>query len=150
MLDLCGLDWDLFQTRAKEVLQDVTHQLQADQPQPPASAQGNQKRREQRDNIVSKRHLTNRLFQLYDESPSLLTRCIAVHLLKNGCTVSEKPEKPERYQRMLLSQQNAAKRLGEQLASSLPKGRDLTAETFLKALELLTHQISTSAEELAQ
>jgi len=150
MLDLCGLDWDLFQASAKEVLQDITHQLQADQPQPSASAQGNQKRREQRDNIVSKRHLTKRFFQLYDESPSLLTRCIAVHLLKNGCTVSEKPETPERYQRMLLSKQNAAKRLGEQLASSLPKGRDLTDETFLKALELLTQQIPTSAEELAQ
>lgn len=81
---------------------------------------------------------------------STLTRCVVVHLLKHGYAVLEKPEKPERYQRMLLSKKKAAKRLEEQLASRLLKGRDLTDESFLKALELLTYQIPNSAEELAQ
>ncbi|MBD2112536.1 MULTISPECIES: type V CRISPR-associated protein Cas12k [Cyanophyceae] len=150
MLELCGLDWDSFQSSAREILQSVTDQLQADQPKPSPSHKGSQQRREQSDKIVSKRQLANRLFQLYDESSSLLIRCVVVHVLKHGCAVSEKPEKPERYQRMLLSKQKAAKRLEEQLTSSLPKGRDLTDETFLKALELLTYQIPDSAEELAQ
>jgi hypothetical protein len=99
---------------------------------------------------VTKRLLVNQLFQLYDESSSLLTRCVAVHLLKHGCAVLEKPENPERYQRMLLSKKKATKRLEEQMASRLPKGRDLTEETFLEALELLTYQIPDSVEELAQ
>ncbi|MBW4486031.1 MAG: type V CRISPR-associated protein Cas12k [Tildeniella torsiva UHER 1998/13D] len=135
---------------SKEVLQSVTDQLQVDQPKPPPSAQGSQQRREQSDKIVSKRQMKNRLFQLYDESPPLIIRCVVVHLLKNGCAVSEKLEKPERYQQMHQSKQEDAKRLEEQLTSRLPKGRDLTDETFLKALELLTYQIPGSAEELAQ
>ncbi|PSN12342.1 hypothetical protein C7293_20560 [filamentous cyanobacterium CCT1] len=150
MLELCGLDWKSFQASAKEILQSVTDQLQSDQPKPSPSHKGSQQRREQSDRTVSKRQLVNQLFQLHDESPSLLTRCVAVYLLKNGCAVLEKPEKPERYQRMLLGKKKAAKRLEEQLASRLPKGRDLTDETFLKALELLTYQIPNSAEELAR
>ena len=150
LLDLCGLDLESFQAKAKEILQTVTDQLQADQPKPSPSHKGSQQQRDQSDRTVSKRQLVNQLFLLYDESSSLLTRCVAVHLLKNGCAVSEKPENPERYQRMHRSKQKAAKRLEEQLTSRLPKGRDLTDETFLKALELLTHQIPNSAEELAQ
>ncbi|MEP0899603.1 type V CRISPR-associated protein Cas12k [Leptolyngbya subtilissima AS-A7] len=150
ILELCSLDWDSFRASAKEILQRVIDQLQADQPKLPLSRRGSQQQRERSDRTVSKRQLVNQLFELYDESSSLLTRCVAVHLLKNGCAVLEKPEKPERYQHMLLSKQKAAKRLEEQLASRLPKGRDLTDKTFLEALELLTHQIPNSAAELAQ
>jgi hypothetical protein len=51
---------------------------------------------------------------------------------------------------VLLSKQKAVQRLETQLASSLPKGRDMSGEGFLAALELITNQIPRDAEELSQ
>ncbi|MBD1914996.1 MULTISPECIES: type V CRISPR-associated protein Cas12k [Cyanophyceae] len=150
MLELCGVSWESFQERAKAILQTATNQIQAEQPTPQPVRRGSGQQREQSDNVVSRRLLVNRLFHLYDELPEPLNRCAIALLLKNGCTVPERAEQPERYQRMLLAKQIAVRRMEEELLSRLPKGRDLTNENFLNALELLTHQIPTSTEEFAQ
>ncbi|MBD2232086.1 type V CRISPR-associated protein Cas12k [Phormidium tenue] len=150
MLKLCGVSWESFQERARAILQTATDQIQAKQPTPQPARRGNKKQRKQSDKIVSRRRLVDRLFQLYNESPETLDRCAIVRLLKNGCTVPEQAEQPERYQRMLLAKQTGVSRIERELASRLPKGRDLTDENFLNALELLTYQIPTSTEEFAQ
>lgn len=150
MLKLCGVSWESFQERARAVLQTATDQIQAKQPTPQPARRGSKKQREQSDKIVFRQQLVNLLFQLYDESTEPLNRCAIVHLLKNGCMVRERAEQPERYQRMLRAKQIAVRRIEKELLSRLPKGRDLTDESFLNALELLTYQVPNSTEEFAQ
>ncbi|MBW4577747.1 MAG: type V CRISPR-associated protein Cas12k [Aphanothece sp. CMT-3BRIN-NPC111] len=79
--------------------------------------------------------LWDNLFTAYDKSKSLRRRCATAYLLKNGCQVSEVEEDPEAYQRRRRKKEIQIERLKEQLKSRLPKGRNLSDQEWLEALE---------------
>jgi hypothetical protein len=68
-------------------------------------------------------------------------------LLKNGCKISDKEEDPEKFAIRRRKTEIKISRLTEQIASRIPKGRDLTGEQWLEALSAAT---STVPENEAQ
>ena len=56
-------------------------------------------------------------------------------MLKNKCKISTAPEDPEKYKQYRLKKEIQSDRLEEQLKARLPKGRNLTKDEYLEALE---------------
>jgi hypothetical protein len=80
--------------------------------------------------------LWDNLFTAYDKSKSPRLRCAIAYLLKNGCQVSEVEEDPKAYRRRRRKKKIEIERLEEQqLNSRLPKGRNLSEQEWLEALE---------------
>ncbi|MBD2013100.1 hypothetical protein H6F96_03590 [Microcoleus sp. FACHB-53] len=79
--------------------------------------------------------LFNSLFQAYDKAKAPQERCAIAYLLKNNCNVSKVEEDPEAYQLRRRKKEIQIERLGEQLKSRLPKGRNLSDQEWLEALE---------------
>lgn len=90
--------------------------------------------------------LLDLLFQAYDRAKSSLQRCAIVYLLKNNCSVDEKPENPEKYQQRRRAKEIEIERLEQQLQASLPKGRDLNSDRWLDALDRASSLILTTEE----
>jgi hypothetical protein len=149
MLEICNVSLETLQSRAQTVLQEANLAILTNPETQPRPKRGRKTQQAKTATTVSRRQLLRHLFQQHDDSDQL-TRCAIIHLLKNGCVVPKKLESPKKYQQMLLSKQKAVQRLETQLASSLPKGRDMSGEGFLAALELITNQIPRDAEELSQ
>ena len=88
-------------------------------------------------------------FQVYDKvtknyekekkphlkTKKLIKQCAVVYLLKNKCKISTAPEDPEKYKQYRLKKEIQLERLEEQLKARLPKGRNLTKDEYLEALE---------------
>ncbi|MEP0752306.1 type V CRISPR-associated protein Cas12k [Trichocoleus sp. Lan] len=79
--------------------------------------------------------LFNSLFQAYDKAKAPQQRCAIAYLLKNNCEVREVEEDPEAYQLRRRKKEIEIDRLDEQLKSRLPKGRNLSDQEWLEALE---------------
>jgi len=82
--------------------------------------------------------LWDKLFTAYDESKkskSPRRRCATAYLLKNNCEVNEVEEDPKAYQLRRCKKEIEIERLKEQLKSRLPKGRNLSDQEWLEALE---------------
>ncbi|MBD1809773.1 hypothetical protein H6F98_30630 [Microcoleus sp. FACHB-SPT15] len=79
--------------------------------------------------------LWENLFTAYDKSKSVRRRCVIAYLLKNNCQVSDVEEDPEAYQLRRRKKEIEIERLKEQLKSRLPKGRNLSDQEWLEALE---------------
>jgi len=82
--------------------------------------------------------LWDQLFTAYDKSKkskSPRRRCAIAYLLKNNCEVNEVEEDPKAYQLRRRNKEIEIERLKEQLKSRLPKGRNLSHQEWLEALE---------------
>jgi IS605 OrfB family transposase len=79
--------------------------------------------------------LFNSLFQAYDKAKAPRQRCAIAYLLKNNCQVSEVEEDPEAYQRRRRKKEIEIERLTELLKSRLPKGRNLSKQQCVEAVE---------------
>jgi IS605 OrfB family transposase len=79
--------------------------------------------------------LFNSLFQAYEKAKVPQQRCAIVYLLKNNCQVSEVEEDPEAYQRRRRKKEIEIERFTEQLKSRLPKGRNLSKQQCVEAVE---------------
>jgi IS605 OrfB family transposase len=79
--------------------------------------------------------LWDNLFTAYDKSKSPRLRCAIAYLLKNGCQVSEVEEDPEAYRRRRRKKEIEIERLKEELNSRLPKGRNLSKQECVEAVE---------------
>jgi hypothetical protein len=82
----------------------------------------------------SNRSVSKTLFEAYDNTEDILTKSAICYLLKNGCKISDKEEDPEKFAIRRRKTEIKISRLTEQLASRLPKGRDLTGEKWLQTL----------------
>ena len=79
--------------------------------------------------------LWDKLFTAYDKSKSPRRRCATAYLLKNNCEVNELEEDPNAYKLRRRKKEIEIERLKEQLNSRLPKGRNLSDQEWLEALE---------------
>ena len=93
------------------------------------------------------RNLSQALFEAYREAEDILTRACICYLLKNGCKVSTKEEDSEKFNLRRRQVEIRVKRLTEQLASRMPKGRDLTSQTWLEALAIATSHVPQDEDE---
>ena len=117
-----GLSLEKLRTEATEIL--IKAQLECSREAEPDQA-----------TTDNSKALWDNLFTAYDKSKSLRRRCAIAYLLKNGCQVSEVEEDPEAYQRRRRKKEIQIERLKEQLKSRLPKGRNLSDQEWLEALE---------------
>jgi flagellar biosynthesis GTPase FlhF len=79
--------------------------------------------------------LWDNLFTAYDKAKAPQQRCAIAYLLKNNCQVSEVEEDPEAYQRRRRKKEIQIERLKKQLKSRLPKGRNLSKQQCVEAVE---------------
>ena len=93
------------------------------------------------------RGLFDLLLDAYENTTDPLERCSLAYLLKNGCQVSELEEDPEKYVTRRRAKEIEIERLKEQLKSRIPKGRDLTGEKWLEALEIATYNVPQDEDE---
>ncbi|MEW6499163.1 MAG: type V CRISPR-associated protein Cas12k, partial [Cyanobacteriota bacterium] len=84
----------------------------------------------------SNRSVSKALFKAYDNTEDILTKSAICYLLKNGCKISDKEEDPEKFAQRRRKTEVKISRLTEQIASRIPKGRDLTGHTWLKTLAI--------------
>ena len=93
------------------------------------------------------RNLSKALFEAYPQTDDILSRACICYLLKNGCKVSTKEEDSEKFNLRRRQVEIRVKRLTEQLASRMPKGRDLTKETWLEALAIATSHVPQEEDQ---
>ncbi|MGL5942701.1 MAG: type V CRISPR-associated protein Cas12k [Waterburya sp.] len=85
------------------------------------------------------------------KTKKLIQQCAIVYLLKNRLEFANQPEDPEKYQKYRRKKEIQVERLEEQLKARLPKGRNLTKDEYLEALEQAKHLITRNEEmELLQ
>lgn len=82
--------------------------------------------------------IANSLFTQYPDTKEVLHQAAIAYLLKNGCKVNQKEENPQQFAKRQRKVQISIKRLIEQIESSVPKGRDLTGQTWLETLQIAT------------
>jgi hypothetical protein len=87
------------------------------------------------------------LFESYRETDDVQTQGAIAYLLKNGCKVSDIEEDPEQFTRRRRKLEIQIERLTNQLENRLPKGRDLTGQRFLNALDTAANSIPCSNVE---
>lgn len=119
-----GCSLETLRTQATKILTQKKGELERNQKEKPDQAP--------KDNSKA---LFNSLFQAYDKVKAPQQRCAIAYLLKNNCQVSEVEEDPEAYQRRRRKKEIEIERLEEQLKSQLPKGRNLSEQEWLEALE---------------
>ncbi|MBW4469176.1 MAG: type V CRISPR-associated protein Cas12k [Stenomitos rutilans HA7619-LM2] len=143
LIKLSGSTLEAIQHRA----QDVLSQLNAE---PAIQLESNTEERcttEGQANASRSVSLMTRLFEVYETTDDILSRCAIAHLLKNGCEISETEEDSEKFAHRIRRKQKEIEQLAEQINACLLKGRDLTGEELLETLAIATQQISESVAQ---
>ncbi|MBD2036282.1 hypothetical protein H6F76_14790 [Leptolyngbya sp. FACHB-321] len=176
LLQLCGCELEQMKAKAHEILEVVKAEFEADQSKQTVNAVG-QKRPQQKPVGEKQRRqtsanstqqsgekakkgtkksakgttdtLTDALFEKYTEfeGKDLLSQCAIAHIIKNDDKVVKRRENRRRFTEKFNQRKKQLERLEVQLAGSLPKGRDLTGEKFLQALETATQQVPADDNE---
>ncbi|PSB16684.1 hypothetical protein C7B65_20785 [Phormidesmis priestleyi ULC007] len=134
LVQMSGCNIHTIQNKAKEILAQLNVQSPGAQNQP-------KQKRKKKQNSKANGDLMSALFQAYETVDDALSRCAIAHLLKNDCQVCEQEEDPEAFAQRIHGKQRRIKELEAQLASRLPKGRDLTGEEFLEVLSTATAKV---------
>ncbi|BAY83128.1 hypothetical protein NIES267_26140 [Calothrix parasitica NIES-267] len=108
---------------------------------------GKKKNNKKSEESEENKSLSKALFDAYENTEDILTRCAISYLLKNGCKVTNKEEDPEKFTIRRRKLEIEIEDLQEKLEARLPKARDLTDSSWLNNLELATKQVPESEEE---
>ncbi|MBD1881266.1 type V CRISPR-associated protein Cas12k [Coleofasciculus sp. FACHB-T130] len=89
-----------------------------------------------------------KLWKVYNDADDLLTRCVVCYLFKNSNEVPEKSEENlEEFAKRRRKTEIQIERIKRQLESRLPKGRDLTGESWLETLAIASTTAPTDESE---
>lgn len=143
LVEATGCTLDTLRIKAAEILAQHAAPASDSMQHPKTKGKKGKKRKVSNAN----RNLSQALFEAYRETDDILTRACICYLLKNGCKVSTKEEDPEKFNLRRRKIEIRVKRLTEQLASRMPKGRDLTSETWLEALAIATSHVPQDEDE---
>jgi hypothetical protein len=141
----CDCSQDVIRTKATELLTQIGTQSDLNHNQPTESKKGKKTKKGKADKVPDK--LFKALMDAYKKTTDPLERCALAYLLKNGCQVSELEEDPEEFATRRRATEIEIERLKKQLKSRIPKGRDLTGEKWLEALETAIHKIPQDEDE---
>jgi hypothetical protein len=117
--------------KAVEILTPLASQNESTQP---TKTKSKKHKKSQASN--SNRNVSKILFEAYDNTEDILTKSALCYLLKNGCKVPTKEEDLEKFAKRRRKSEIKISRLIEQIASRIPKGRDLTGHTWLETLAI--------------
>jgi hypothetical protein len=95
----------------------------------------------------SNRSVSKALFDAYRNTEDILTKSALCYLLKNGCKIPDKEEDPEKFAKRRRKTEIKISRLTEQIASRIPKGRDLTGQKWLETLAIASTTAPTDSAE---
>lgn len=140
LVQISGCNLQMIQNKANEILAQLNEQASGEQNQP-------KQKRKKKQNLEANGNLVGALFQAYENTDDVLSRCAIAYLIKNGCQVREQEENPEAFAHRIHRKQKEIERLETQLVSRLPKGRDLTGEEFLEALSTATGRVPSDEIE---
>jgi IS605 OrfB family transposase len=143
LLELSGTTLKAIQQQAQTILNQIDVG-------PETQGLPNAKRRkpaQKQAKSASTASLMTRLFEAYEATDEILSRCAIAYVIKNGCKIPETEEDPENFAHRLRRKQKEIEQLEAQLQARLPKGRDLTGEEFLETLAIATQQISESVAQ---
>lgn len=141
----CNCSLDMIRAKATTLRAQIDIPSDLNHNQPTDSKKGKKTKKGKIDKPP--RSLFNLLFDAYENTTDPLNRCSLAYLLKNGCKVSELEEDPEEFALRRRAKEIEIERLKKQLKSHIPKGRDLTGEKWLEALETATHNVPKDEDE---
>jgi hypothetical protein len=141
----CNSSLDVIRVKATELLTQIVTSSGINHNQPTDSTKGKKTKKGKADKAP--RRLFSLLFDTYENTTDSLKRCSLAYLLKNGCQVSEIEEDPEKFAQRRRAKEIEIERLKEQLKSRIPKGRDLTGEQWLEALDTATYNVPKDEDE---
>ena len=122
---------EVIRTKAVEILTPLASGNASTQPTKTKS-----KKRKKPQASNSNRSISKTLFEAYDNTEDILAKSAICYLLKNRCKVPTKEEDPEKFAKRRRKTEIKIERLTEQIASRIPKGRDLTGHTWLETLAI--------------
>jgi len=122
--------------KAVEIITPLTSQNQSTQPTKTKS-----KKRKKPQGSNSNRSVFQTLFDAYDNTEDILIKTAICYLLKKGCKISDKEEDPEKFAKRRRKTEIRIERLTEQIASCIPKGRDLTGKEWLETYSTATRTV---------
>ncbi|PZO41941.1 MAG: hypothetical protein DCF19_08735 [Pseudanabaena frigida] len=127
----CDRDLEAIRTKATEILSQITTASVKSNTQQKGS-----KNKKTKKNTVSEgnRSISSILFDQYAEYEDSFSKCAIAYLLKNGCKVNSNEEDPDKFKKRHNVLKNQVKRLTEQLIARMPKGRDLTGQSWFETL----------------
>ncbi|MEL6459446.1 MAG: type V CRISPR-associated protein Cas12k [Cyanobacteria bacterium J06621_15] len=136
---------ETIRTKATEILASLAAQKTDNTNQKSKSLK---KKKSKQEKIVKSPSIKSSvLFDAYRQTEDSLTKCAVVHLLKNNCQVNDIEEDEEKYTQQRRKKEIEIKRLKEQLKNRVPKGRDLTGEKWLEALEQAVNSFPENENE---
>lgn len=138
-----NVDADAIRAKAREILLDIASGClpQKTQEKKAKASQNKEKprqgKKQQKEKPEVPQNLVGVLLDFYDETKEVVKRRALIHLLRNDCEVNEKEDAKKLIDK-LNNKRAEIERLKERLEGRLPKGRDLTDQDFLEALEIAT------------
>jgi transposase len=139
-----GVELTTIRDRASAILarlQSPTDSNEANQNQ---DSRGGKRRKKP---ASSDRSLASQLFKRYRDSKRVLDQCAIAFLLKSGCKVPQQEEDPEKFAQHRRKVEIQIQRLQEQIESRIPRGRDLTGQSWLDTLETATRTVPKNNAE---
>ncbi|AFZ20479.1 type V CRISPR-associated protein Cas12k [Allocoleopsis franciscana] len=136
LVNQSGCTLEVIRTKASEILVPLTSKNESPQP---TQTKGKKSKKPQ--DLGSNRSISKTLFQVYDDIEDLLTKNAICYLLKNGCKIPDQEEDKEKFAKRRRKTEIKISRLEEQLASRIPKGRNLTGEKWLETLIAATSTV---------
>lgn len=144
LMEICKCDLTQIRAQADAILTRAAAKLNPNENQP------TQSKKKKKSASTEDATLMSFLFKEYENTKDVLAQCAIAYLLKNDCKVVEQPEDVEAFTKRIHKKQVEIDRLEEQLKSRLPKGRNLTGEAFLEALEIARTQLPEDEAEQAR
>ncbi|MBE9106248.1 type V CRISPR-associated protein Cas12k [Nostoc cf. edaphicum LEGE 07299] len=143
LVEASGVSLDKLRTKAAEILAQLVLVNTAET----QSTNGKKVRKRKKSQNSDSKTLSKNLFEIYRNTEDNLTRCAISYLLKNGCKINEKEEDAKKFAQRRRKLQIQIERLGEQLETRIPKGRDLTDTKWIETLFTSTHNVPNNEAE---
>jgi len=140
LVNQSGCTLEVIRTKASEILAPLSSKNSS-----PTSNSAKGKNNKKRQTSEPNCSISETLWQAYDKTKDILIRSAICYLLKNRCKVPDQEEGKEKLAKRRRQTEIRISRIEAQIASRLPKGRDLT--TNLKLLPFPV--VYESSEDLA-
>lgn len=162
LVEVCGCELEQIKAKACEILATAKTNLKVGESE--LSTEATEQNQSQRPTKVTQKtqptitttqnskngnFLINILRAKYVEigSSDPLSQCAISHIIKNEGKIAQRRENAEQFLKKVNTKKKRIERLEVQLTGSMPKGRDLTGEKFVKALETATKQVPKDSDE---
>lgn len=141
LVELSGCDLTTIHQAAAEMLAAATKNSPQEQPDQVGKKPKRTKKSRQPNDSGASRSTSSLLFEAYRDTKDIVPQCAICHLLKNSCRVSDREEDPDKFNKRRRKVEIQIQRLQDQLEGRLPKGRDLTGQSWLNTLDIATSTV---------